>query len=121
MNTNFKVIGLTRLGIKTGSTAPGSDTLATRPSEQLIQKQGLFVNYEKENSKRHGVKPKKKQPSGSRFKFNFDLDRTNPMRHKLCTVHQYHTRLFQNPNNYNLIKTSKKNFCILTTIYQGSW
>ena len=32
MNTNFKVIGLTRLGIKPESTAPEPDTLTTRPS-----------------------------------------------------------------------------------------
>ena len=31
MNTNFKVIGLTRLGIKPESTAPEADILATRP------------------------------------------------------------------------------------------
>ena len=33
MNTNFKVIGSTRLGIKPKSTAPGADALTTRPSE----------------------------------------------------------------------------------------
>ena len=34
MNTNFKVIGLTRLGIKPKSTAPTeADALTTRPSE----------------------------------------------------------------------------------------
>ena len=36
MNTNFKVIGLTRLGIKTQSTASEADALTTRPSELLI-------------------------------------------------------------------------------------
>ena len=30
MNTNFKVIGLTRLGIKPKSTAPEADALTTR-------------------------------------------------------------------------------------------
>ena len=35
MNTNFKVIGLTRLGIKSKSTAPEADALTTRPSELL--------------------------------------------------------------------------------------
>ena len=33
MNTNVKVIGLTRLGIKPESTAPEADALTTRPSE----------------------------------------------------------------------------------------
>ena len=33
MNTNFKVIGLTRLRIESGSTAPKADALTTRPSE----------------------------------------------------------------------------------------
>ena len=33
MNTNFKVIGLTRLGIKPESTAQETDALTTRPSE----------------------------------------------------------------------------------------
>ena len=36
VNTNFKVIGLTRLGIKTQSTALEADALTTRPSELLI-------------------------------------------------------------------------------------
>ena len=35
MNTNFKVIGLTRLGIKLEFTAPEADAFATRPSELL--------------------------------------------------------------------------------------
>ena len=35
MNTNFKVIGLTRLEIKSKSTAPEADALTTRPSELL--------------------------------------------------------------------------------------
>ena len=33
MNINFKVIGLTRLGIKLESTAPEAHALTTRPSE----------------------------------------------------------------------------------------
>ena len=33
MNTNFKVIGLTRLGIKPMSTAAEADAVTTRPSE----------------------------------------------------------------------------------------
>ena len=33
MNTNFQVIGLTRLGIKPESTAQETDALTTRPSE----------------------------------------------------------------------------------------
>ena len=37
MNTNFKVIGLTRLGIKPKSTAPEAEVLTTGTSE-------LFVN-----------------------------------------------------------------------------
>ena len=35
VNTNFKVIGLSRLGIKPESTAPEADALTTRSSEQL--------------------------------------------------------------------------------------
>ena len=35
VNTNFKVIGLTRLGIKPQSTASETDALTTRPSELL--------------------------------------------------------------------------------------
>ena len=35
MNINFKVIGLTRLGIKPQSTAPETDDLTTRGSELL--------------------------------------------------------------------------------------
>ena len=35
MNTNFKVIGLTPLGIKPKSTASEADALTTRPSELL--------------------------------------------------------------------------------------
>ena len=37
VNTNYKVIGLTRLGIKTQSTALEADALTTRPSELLIR------------------------------------------------------------------------------------
>ena len=39
MNLNFKVIGLTRLGIEPKSAAPGVDALTIRPSElpNLIQ------------------------------------------------------------------------------------
>ena len=35
MNTKFKVIGLTQLGIKPKSTATEADALTTRPSELL--------------------------------------------------------------------------------------
>ena len=35
MNTNVKVIGLTRLGIKPKSTVPEADALTTRPFEPL--------------------------------------------------------------------------------------
>ena len=35
MNTNFEVIGLTRLGMKPKSTAPDADALTTQPSELL--------------------------------------------------------------------------------------
>ena len=37
MNTNFKVIGLTRLGIKPKSTAPEADALTTGPYELLMR------------------------------------------------------------------------------------
>ena len=33
VNTTFKVIGLTKLGIKPESAAPEADALTTRPSE----------------------------------------------------------------------------------------
>ena len=36
MNTNFKVIGLTRLGIKAESTAPEADANTVRPYELLV-------------------------------------------------------------------------------------
>ena len=36
MNTNFTVIGLTRLGIKSKGTAPEADALTTRPSELSV-------------------------------------------------------------------------------------
>ena len=36
MNTNFKVIGLTRLGIKLKFAAPEANALVTRPSELLM-------------------------------------------------------------------------------------
>ena len=38
MNTNFKVTGLTRLGIKPESTAFEADSLTTRQSELFIKK-----------------------------------------------------------------------------------
>ena len=37
VNTNFKIIGLTRLGIIPEYTAPEADALTTRPSELLEQ------------------------------------------------------------------------------------
>ena len=37
MNTNFKVIGLTQLGIKSESTVPEVDALTARPSELYVQ------------------------------------------------------------------------------------
>ena len=36
MNSNFKAIGLTRLGIKSNFTAPKANALTTRPSELII-------------------------------------------------------------------------------------
>ena len=36
VNTNFKVIGLTRLGIKPKSIAPEANALTTRPSEYVV-------------------------------------------------------------------------------------
>ena len=39
MNTNFKVTGLIRLGIKPKSTAFEADALTTRPSELLIKQE----------------------------------------------------------------------------------
>ena len=43
MNTTWKVIGLTRLGIKPKSTAQEADALTARPTELLK----CFVNAEK--------------------------------------------------------------------------
>ena len=45
MNTNFKVNGVTRLGIKPKSTAPEANSLTTRPSElfNTAQKMGLSL------------------------------------------------------------------------------
>ena len=45
MNTNFKIIDLTRLEIKPKSTAPEADALTTRPSEQLS---GIARNFKLE-------------------------------------------------------------------------
>ena len=36
MNNNFKVIGLTRLGIKSEYTASAADALITRPSDMDV-------------------------------------------------------------------------------------
>ena len=52
MNINFKVIGLTRLGIKPESTAPEADALTTRPSElyfliSTVSKKNLTVLIKK--------------------------------------------------------------------------
>ena len=42
MNTNFKAIGLTRLGIKPESTAPEAEALITRPSKLLNKRKLRF-------------------------------------------------------------------------------
>ena len=42
MNSNFKVIGLTRLAIKSELTAPEADTLVTRPFELFTSE--IYVN-----------------------------------------------------------------------------
>ena len=52
MNTNFKVISLTRLGIKPESVAPEADAFTTRPSElrfhlDVIKGIDVVANYEK--------------------------------------------------------------------------
>ena len=46
MNTNFKVIGLTRLGIKPKSTDSEADVLTSRPSELWMPTMptGLYLN-----------------------------------------------------------------------------
>ena len=41
VNINFKVIGLTRLGIKPVSTTSGADALAIRPSELLVKRANI--------------------------------------------------------------------------------
>ena len=43
MNTNFNVIGLTRLGIKPESSAPEADALTTPPYELLIYSTIIFI------------------------------------------------------------------------------
>ena len=43
MNTNFKVIGLTILGIKPEPTASEADALTNRPSELSLGKRKLTV------------------------------------------------------------------------------
>ena len=48
VNTNFKVIGLTRLGIKPKSTAPEADALTTRTSELSTP----YLNLKSEVGKR---------------------------------------------------------------------
>ena len=45
MNINFKVIGLTRLGIKPKSTARDANTLTTRPSE-LFENTAIDIKAE---------------------------------------------------------------------------
>ena len=49
MNTNFKAIGLTRLGIKPKTTVPEEDALTTRPSEIIttVQLQQNDLRYGK--------------------------------------------------------------------------
>ena len=47
VNTYFKVIGLTQLGIKSKSTAPEADALTTRPSELLNKNQKNEVKTSK--------------------------------------------------------------------------
>ena len=43
MNTNFQVIGLTRLRIKPESTAPEADAVTIRPSELLNARRSVLV------------------------------------------------------------------------------
>ena len=45
MNTNIKVIGLTRIGIKPESTAPEADALTTRPSELFSHIVNMKMSY----------------------------------------------------------------------------
>ena len=51
VNTNFKVIGLTRLGIQLESTAPAADALITRPfehiSEEILQTCSFITKFHK--------------------------------------------------------------------------
>ena len=42
MNTNFKVIGVTRLGIKPKSTAPEADALTTLPEADALTTGSVF-------------------------------------------------------------------------------
>ena len=53
MNTNFKVVGLTRFGIKAESTAPEVDALFSRPSELLLN---LFLVLERAQTVLHHIK-----------------------------------------------------------------
>ena len=43
MNTNFRVVGLTRLGIKLESTVSEAGALTTRTSELLFQETGFYT------------------------------------------------------------------------------
>ena len=60
MNTNYKVIGLTRLETKLESTAPEANTFTTRPSELLFtvrsqKKQRLLVYYKEPIETKHYI------------------------------------------------------------------
>ena len=44
MNSNFKIIGLTQLGIKLNSTAPEADAPTSRPFELLCRVKVIFLS-----------------------------------------------------------------------------
>ena len=50
MNTNFEVIGLTRLRIKPKSTAPEADALTTRPSENKLSSLAVLTRQHETDS-----------------------------------------------------------------------
>ena len=73
MNTNFKLIGLTRLGINPKSRAPEANALTTRPSE-LLQHLRSFHTVHQRCSPR-GCSWPRERPRGQVWgmKINFDL------------------------------------------------
>ena len=81
VNTNFTVIGLTRHGINTQSTAAEADALATRPSELSKIKSSLVYT--------RGIAPKRVTGGGDHLR-GLHLGNPTPKKHSalatLCRV-----------------------------------